>query len=98
MKLRDVSGRWCTQHNQVVDTIVDFYQELFTTSNPTNFEEVTNTIPQLVTQEMNDMLLAKFKMEEVESALRQMAPLKAPGPNGMPPFFTRAIGLFWEVM
>lgn len=71
----------------MVDTIVDFYQELFTTSNPTNFEEVTNTIPLLVTQEMNDMLLAKFKMEDVESALRQMAPLKASGPDGMPPFY-----------
>lgn len=71
----------------MVDTIVDFYQELFTTSNPTNFEEVTNTIPLLVTQEMNDMLLAKFKMEDVESALRQMAPLKAPRPDGMPLFY-----------
>jgi len=58
------------QHNQVVDTIVDFYQELFTISNLTDFEEVTNTIPQLVTQEMNDMLLARFKMEDVEAALR----------------------------
>lgn len=82
----------------MVDTIVDLNQELFTISNPTNFEEVTNTISQLVTQEMNDMLLAKFKMEKVESALRQMAPLQASGPDGMPPFFTRAIGLFWEMV
>ena len=53
----------------MVDTIVNFYQDLFTTSNPSDFEKVTDTIPQLVTHKMNDMLLAEFKVEEVESPL-----------------------------
>ena len=41
------------------------------------------------------MLLAKFKVEEVENALRQMAPLKAPGPNGMPPLFYQS---YWSFL
>lgn len=41
------------------------------------------------------MLLAKFKMEDVESALRQMAPLKALGPDGMPPFCYQS---YWSLL
>ena len=67
--LRDALGKWCTQQDQVVDTIVNFYQDLFTTSNPSDFEEVTDTIPQLLTHKMNNMLQAEFKVEEVESPL-----------------------------
>lgn len=60
-KLHDASGRWCTQRAQVVDTIVNFYQDLFATTNSASFEEVTDTIPQLVTAKMNDILLSEFK-------------------------------------
>ena len=31
--------------------------------------------------------MEEFSAKEVEVALKQMAPLKSPGPNGMPPIF-----------
>ena len=36
---------------------------------------------------MNALLSQKFEVHEVETALHQMAPLKAPSPDGMPPLF-----------
>lgn len=48
--------------------------------------------PGLVTDEMNATLTATFLRSEVDIALKQMEPLKAPGPNGMPPLF---YGQFW---
>ena len=36
---------------------------------------------------MNLGLLAEFTKSEVDAALKQMAPLKAPGPDGLPPIF-----------
>ena len=36
---------------------------------------------------MNEKLVANFTIEEVEVALKQMAPLKAPGLDSMPPLF-----------
>ena len=36
---------------------------------------------------MNDVLTKPYVREEVEVAIKQMAPLKAPDSDGMPPLF-----------
>ena len=41
----------------------------------------------VVSEEMNSDLIADFSKTEVEIALNQMAPLKAPGPDVIPPIF-----------
>ena len=94
-QLYDATGRWCTRQGQVNDTIVDFYQNLFTSANPSNFEEVVDLIPQVVTNKMNEKLVADFTIEEVEVALKQMAHLKAPGPDGMPLLFYQC---YWSLL
>ena len=44
-------------------------------------------IPKLVTDEINEQLMGEFMEWEIQEALDQMAPLKAPGLDGMPPLF-----------
>ena len=61
--------------------------ELFTTSNPQNLESVLEGIQEVVSRDMNSKLTAPYKAEEVELAIKEMAPLKAPGPDGMPFLF-----------
>ena len=70
-----------------MDTAVDFYQGLFTSSNLNNFDTILEQILQVVTKEMNLELMREFVALEVKMALKQMAPLKSPGPDGMPPMF-----------
>ena len=67
--------------------MIKFYQKLFTSSEPVNLDEILEKIPTMVTEEMNSELLKEFTAEEVENALKQMAPLKSPGSDGMPPLF-----------
>ena len=67
--------------------MIKLYQKLFTSSEPVNLDEILEKIPTMVTEEMNSELLKEFTVEEVENALKQMAPLKSPGPDGMPPLF-----------
>ena len=52
-------------------------------------------VPQVVTEDMNKALIREFTAPEVELALNQMAPTKAPGPDGMPPVFYQK---FWHVV
>ena len=67
--------------------LIDFYAGIFTTSSPHNLDGVLDGVQEVVTSEMNTTLTAPYKAEEVEIAIKDMAPLKAPGPNGMPSFF-----------
>ena len=75
--------------------MIKFYQKLFTSSEPVNLDEILEKIPTMVTEEMNSELLKEFTAEEVENALKQMAPLKSPGSDGMPPLFYQS---YWSLV
>ena len=67
--------------------LVEYFQELFTSSCPMVSEELLEAIHPKVTNRMNEVLVQDFRAAEVEKALKQMHPLKASGPDGMPPLF-----------
>ena len=41
----------------------------------------------MVTKEMRTNLACPYSLDEVDVAIKEMAPLKALGPDGMPPLF-----------
>ena len=51
-----------------------------------------NGVQEVVTGEMNANLVREYKLEEVATAIKEMAPLKASSPDGMPPCFISHIG------
>lgn len=63
------------------------YQGQFTSSNLTSFNDILEQILHLVTEETNSDLMGDFTAHEAEVALKQMAPLKSPEPDSMPPTF-----------
>lgn len=79
----------------MADTVVQFYQKLFTSCEPEDFDEILEQIPTKVTDEMNVEFLKEFVAEEVEHALKQMASLKSPGPDGMAPLFYQS---YWSLV
>ena len=50
------NGVWVTQQEQLADAFIGFYQELFTSSNPVMREDALNSVPNLLTAEMNALL------------------------------------------
>ena len=81
-----VNGVW--QDDEVMgEMVVDYYKDLFTSSNPTEFSEILEAMQPKVTPIMNYKLVMDFTVDEVRMALKQMYPFKAPGSNDMPPLF-----------
>ena len=74
---------------------MDYYSDSFTSSNPSNFSAMMEAIQPKISEAMNSRLTGEFQAEEVYRALKQMYPLKAPCPNGMPPLFFQH---FWPMV
>ena len=85
--LQDSRGVMCMGDDSVAGLLENYYQQLFTSLNPCELEEVTQHTSRVVTDDMNKQLIEDFTCNEVELTLNQMAPLKALGPYGMPPIF-----------
>ena len=85
--MEDANGELCSDEDGISNILVDYYQQLFTSSNTSMIKDVVAHIPCSITDELNVVLFADFTREEVVMALKQMEPLKAPGPDGLPPLF-----------
>ena len=72
---------------------MEFYTRLFTQSNPHELDRVLEGVQRVVIADMNAELVKLYTMEEVDITIKQMAPLKAPGLDGMPLLFYQT---FWE--
>ena len=93
--MEDLGGTWQEDIGIVEGIIVDYYSTLFSSSNPMDFMELIDVVEPKVTGAMNQMLLRDFQEFEVNIALKQMYPLTALGPNGMPPLFFQH---FWPLI
>ena len=71
-----------------------FYNTLYTSEGTENMDEVLNTVPCKVTQQMNERLNAPYTVEEVKTALFQMVPTKAPDRMVFRHTSIKGIGMF----
>ena len=85
--LYDGDGNWITEDNGVEKVAVDYFEELFTTTSPSGFEEFLSEVTPGITPQMNQRLMRIATEEEVREALFMMHPEKAPGPDGMTALF-----------
>ena len=89
------TGVWCQNDDQIAETAINYFKDLFTSFNLTDFSGVLNAVDQVVTPDMNTALLQRYRPEEVKQALFQMHPSNSPRPDGMPPFFFQK---YWHIV
>ncbi|KAL0000259.1 hypothetical protein SO802_019861 [Lithocarpus litseifolius] len=83
----DESENWHENEEKIAEIITEYYQKLFTTSQPVICPEFLDAIQTSVTPQMNHMLTKVFTATKVKKALDQMYPLKSPGPDGRNPSY-----------
>lgn len=94
-KLLSADGRWVTKKEELMALVREYYINLFRSDGCEVTERVLRSIPKKVTETMNRELTKSFTKDEVKKALQQMHPTKAPGPDGMTPFFFQK---FWNIV
>ncbi|CAN0837158.1 LINE-1 retrotransposable element ORF2 protein [Linum grandiflorum] len=84
LSLKDESGRWIEEPNELTAHATDFYQSLFSgTRDVTDFSFLQD-FPSMVTDDMNALLARPINVAEIKKAVFQLGATKAPGPNGFP--------------
>ncbi|KAL0004281.1 hypothetical protein SO802_011842 [Lithocarpus litseifolius] len=88
-------GRWCEEKDAISQVVVTYFENIYSTSFPTGIEDVVGAIPTKVSEDMNADLSRAFTREEVATALKQIHPTKAPGPDGMSAIFYQK---YWSIV
>jgi hypothetical protein len=84
-QLEDAQGNPIREHNKIVEELTNYYKDLLTETiddrMPT-IDKITRNIPSLITLEHNEALMRPITQEEVDQAVKEMPPGKAPSPDG----------------
>ena len=86
-KLRSTNGQWSSSNDEVAEILIGYFQDLYTSANQDSCDAATESIEKVINSSLNNQLEQEFAAWEVQKAIKEMAPLKAPGPDGMPPLF-----------
>ena len=93
--LQDEAGVWVEEEEVLGKVVEDYFQDMFTSSNSSQFDEILVGLQPVITVEMSAFLSRDYQAEEVLLAFKQMAPLTAPGPDGMSPIFYKT---YWHIV
>ncbi|XP_074313541.1 uncharacterized protein LOC141648720 [Silene latifolia] len=96
-KLIDEEGREYVGFEAVQGAAKGYFERLFKSGSPSNFEPLLEGIAGRVTDRMNGFLRSEYTIVEVEMALNQMHPLKAPGPDDMNGLLSNLLAYCWKI-
>ena len=80
-KLKSSNNTWVEGNGNLKPLIGDYFHGLFTSDLGEVDQGLLNSVKPVVTNDMNNMLLAEYTREEDRNALFQILDLKAPGPD-----------------
>uniref|UniRef100_A0A2N9I4C0 Reverse transcriptase domain-containing protein n=1 Tax=Fagus sylvatica TaxID=28930 RepID=A0A2N9I4C0_FAGSY len=81
MGIHDQNVVWQTDPLELERVTVDYFTQMFTSSNPHAIDDVVEKIVGVVNPGLNDDLIQPFTHAEVQRVLFQMHPSKAPSPD-----------------
>lgn len=94
-KIKNSMGTWVETEDGIEQVAVEYFGNLFESTNPTDSEGSIRCITETVTDEMNAALIAPVTDTEIRDAVFTINPDKAPGPDGMTSLFYQK---FWNLI
>ncbi|PNX64854.1 hypothetical protein L195_g054234, partial [Trifolium pratense] len=94
-KIKDEDGVWWRGEEQVEKVFINYFEELFSSSNPSNIEETCEVVKGKLSDNHKTWCEKEYTKEEVKEAIHQMHPIKAPGPDGLPALFFQK---YWHIV
>ena len=94
-RLKNSMNQWVGTEEGIEEVATTYFQQLFTSSNPTSIDDTIRHIAVKVNYEMNHRLLRIPLDEEIREATFAISPEKAPGPDGMTSLFYQR---FWPTI
>ena len=85
--LYDANGNWVVEDKGVEKVAVEYFEELFSTTLPSDFDDFLDEIKPTISPQTNQRLIKIATEEEVRQAHFMMHPEKVPGPDGMTALF-----------
>ena len=92
-RLKKTQGGWAESDAGIEQVATEYFQCLFTSSQPGDFDEALRYVTEKITPAMNASLTCPTSDHEIEQAVKDINPDKAPGPDVMTSLFYQS---FWE--
>ena len=93
--LYNTQENWIIEEHGVENIAVDYFDDLFQITSPSEFEEFLDEIKPTITPQMNQRLIRLATKEEIQQALFMMYPEKALGPDVTTALFFQH---FWHLI
>lgn len=85
--IQNQQGRIFNEEEDNGQVFNSFFADMFTSSNPSDVGNITIVLKDRLTPMLADQLGGQLTNEEIFSTIKQIKPLAAPGPDGMPALF-----------
>ena len=86
---------WTINDKETAQEITAYYEQLFKSSRSDCLDDILDGIPRTISDQINKNLTRPVEENEIKIAVFSMNPNKAPGPDGMTPFFFQKL---WNVV
>lgn len=94
-KLFDAEDKWVQNGGHIHNLFVDYFSNLFSSGGCNHQDLILEKVGRRVSKEMNRKLQVPFRQQDIELALKQMAPSKSPGFDGLSAAFFKE---YWDVV